>query len=146
MNDKLVQTLVLVCAVLCAAFAPDSVSAKEYQRVVPLLKDSRTILGQPLAYPTEGQAQIQSVIVTMLPGEETGAHTHPYPTYGYILEGELTVTYPGGVEKIYRKGEAVMEAVNTLHNGRNSGSVPVRILVVFMGVEGESNTLLPDSR
>ena len=119
-----------------------SYGKEPYQRVVPLLKDGKTILGEPLAYPQDGDLQIQPVIVTMLPGEETGPHTHPYPTYGYMLEGELTVTYPGGVKKVYRKGDAFMEAVNTVHNGRNSGSEPARVLVVFMGVEGEANTLL----
>lgn len=115
-------------------------AGKEYPPVAPLLKDSHTILGQSLTYPTDGPAQIQSVIVTMQPGEETGLHTHPHPTFGYILEGELTVSYPDKVKKTYKQGQAVMEAVDTLHNGKNTGSVPVRILVVFMGVEGEANT------
>ncbi|WP_136658135.1 cupin domain-containing protein [Nitratireductor sp. XY-223] len=118
-------------------------ATQDYQRVVPLLNDTTTVLDQPLAYPQDGDAKIQSAIVTMLPGEETGVHSHPYPTYGYILSGELTVTYPGGVRKVYKQGEAVMEAVNTLHNGRNDGAEPVRILVVFMGVDGEANTLFP---
>jgi len=114
----------------------------EYQRVVPLITTSETILGQPLAYPTEGTPQIQSAIVTLLPGEETGMHSHPYPTYGFVLDGELTVSYPGGVSKLFRKGEAVMDAVNALHNGKNNGSEPMRVLVVFMGVEGKANTIL----
>lgn len=114
--------------------------AKDYPPVKPLLKDGKTILGQPLTYPTDGPAQIQSVIVTMPPGAQTGLHTHPYPTYGYILEGELTVSYPAGVTKTYRQGEAVMEAVDTPHNGKNTGTEPVRILVVFMGVEEKANT------
>lgn len=114
--------------------------ARDYPPVEPLLKDGKTILGQTLTYPTDGPAQIQSVIVTMQPGEETGLHTHPYPTFGYMLEGELTVSYPGGVKKTYKQGDAVMEAVNTLHNGKNTGTVPVRILVVFMGVGGQANT------
>ncbi|MCR9136802.1 MAG: cupin domain-containing protein [Alphaproteobacteria bacterium] len=114
--------------------------AKDYPPVNPLLKGGKTILGQPLTYPTDGPAQIQSVIVTMPPGAQTGLHTHPYPTFGYILEGELTVSYPAGVTKTYRQGEAVMEAVDTPHNGKNTGTEPVRILVVFMGVEGKANT------
>ncbi len=135
--------LVLPLALLAGlAVTGPSFGKEPYQRVVPLLKDNKTILNEPLAYPQDGTPQIQSVIVTMLPDEETGPHRHPYPTYGYMLEGELTVTYPGGVEKVYREGDAFMEAVNTVHNGRNSGAGPARVLVVFMGVEGEANTLL----
>ncbi|MEX3011744.1 cupin domain-containing protein [Hoeflea sp. TYP-13] len=137
-------TSVIPSAVLAFALMTGIAAAKDYQRVVPLLNDSKTILGQPLAYPSKGTPKIQSVIVTMLPGEETGPHTHPYPTYGYILEGELTVSYPGGIKKVYKKGEAVMEAVNAIHNGKNTGSEPVRILVVFMGVADQANTLLPE--
>ncbi|MCP4315816.1 MAG: cupin domain-containing protein [Hyphomicrobiales bacterium] len=128
--------------VLALTLAPGITASKDYQRVVPLLNSGKTVLDQPLSYPTDGSAKIQSVIVTMLPGEETGPHTHPYPTYGYILEGELTVSYPQGVQKVYKKGEAVLEAVNTVHDGKNTGNVPVRILVVFMGLEGQPNTFL----
>lgn len=123
---------------LMAATVP--ATAKDYPPVKPLLKSGKTILGQTLAYPTDGPAQIQSVIVTMQPGDETGLHTHPHPTFGHILEGELTVSYPAGVTKTYKQGQAVMEAVDTPHNGKNTGTVPVRILVVFMGVEGQANT------
>ena len=112
------------------------------QRVAPLMTTGETVLGQPLSYPTRGMPQIQSSIVTMLPGEETGLHSHPHLTYGYILHGELTVSYQGGVTKTYRKGEAFMEAVDTQHNGRNTGSEPMRVLVVFIGIEGEANTIL----
>jgi quercetin dioxygenase-like cupin family protein len=132
----------LLAVVLGLILTGSHAASEEYQRVVPLLKDGKTVLGQPLVYPTDGPPQIHSVVVTMLPGEETGLHTHPYPTYGFILDGELTVSYPGGVEKVYKQGEAVMEAVDTLHNGKNNGTEPVRVLVVFMGVEGGTNTLL----
>lgn len=132
----------LVSTVLAFMLAAGSATALEYKRVVPLLDSGRTVLQQPLSYPTDGPARIQSVIVTMLPGEETGPHSHPYPTYGYILEGELTVSYPLGARKVYKEGEAVLEAVNTVHDGKNTGTVPLRILVVFMGLEGQPNTIL----
>ncbi|WP_419906928.1 cupin domain-containing protein [Hoeflea sp.] len=138
---RFIALTVVFAGLVSAAHGHD---ARDYQRVEPLLDDKTTVLGQPLAYPQQGDAKIQSAIVTLLPGEETGTHTHPYPTYGYILSGELTVTYPGGVEKVYKQGQAVMDAVNEPHNGRNTGTEPVRILVVFMGVDGKANTLFPE--
>lgn len=141
MNARCITLAVVFLGLVSAVHGKEA--KQDYQRVVPLLDDSATVLDQPLAYPSDGTAKIQSAIVTMLPGEETGVHTHPYPTYACILSGELTVTYPGGVKKVYKQGEAVMEAINTLHNGRNDGSEPVRILVVFMGVDGKANTLFP---
>ncbi|MDA4845517.1 cupin domain-containing protein [Hoeflea poritis] len=136
--------IALTAILVGLASASHGHDARDYQRVEPLLDTKTTVLDQPLAYPQHGDAKIQSAIVTLLPGEETGTHSHPYPTYGYILSGELTVAYPGGIEKVYRQGEAVMDAVNEPHNGRNDGSVPVRVLVVFMGVDGEANTHFPD--
>ncbi len=112
--------------------------------VAPLLSTSQTIIGQPIVYPAGSQAKITSVIVTMLPGEKTGWHRHDVPMYGYILQGEVTVDYGAKGIHVYRQGDAVVEAIDWPHNGHNSGTVPARILVVFMGADGVPNTeMLP---
>jgi hypothetical protein len=41
---------------------------------------------------------------------------------------------------VYRAGDALMEAIAVAHNGRNTGSGPVRILAVFIGAEGLTPT------
>jgi quercetin dioxygenase-like cupin family protein len=104
-----------------------------------------TILDQLIAYPDVPPAQVSSSILTIPPGVATGWHFHTAPMYAYILEGTLTVTYEtesGNVEKIYRAGEAIMEAVGTHHNGVNKTDSPVRVLVVNMGAAGVANTTL----
>jgi quercetin dioxygenase-like cupin family protein len=104
-----------------------------------------TILDQPIAYPGELPAQVSSTILTVPPGAATGWHFHSAPMYAYILEGTLTVTYDvDGVtrEKVYRAGDALLEAVGTHHNGMNNADVPVRVLVVNMGAAGVPNTTL----
>ena len=112
--------------------------------VTSLLSTGQTILSQPIAYPTQSPAKIVSAIVTMLPGEETGWHQHDVPMFGYILEGEVTVTYAGKGTHVYRQGDALMEAINIPHNGRNTGKIPARILAVFMGADGVPDTeMLP---
>ena len=112
--------------------------------VTSLLSTGQTILSQPIAYPTQSPAKIVSAIVTMLPGEETGWHQHDVPMFGYILEGEVTVTYAGKGTHVYRQGDALMEAVDIPHNGRNTGKIPARILAVFMGADGVPDTeMLP---
>jgi len=78
--------------------------------------------------------------ITLQPGQQTGWHTHPVPLFGYILEGELTVDYGPKGQRIYRKGDGLAEAMNEAHNGRNAGQNPVKILAVFVGMEG-----MPDS-
>ena len=109
--------------------------------VSKLLTSSQTVIGQPIVYPTAKPAKITSVIVTMLPGEKTGWHQHDVPMFGYILEGEVTVDYGSKGTRVYRQGEAVMEAIDWPHDGHNTGTGPARILAVFMGAEGIPNTV-----
>lgn len=108
----------------------------------PLLdKQAADVLDQVLAYPNASQAQVSSSIITIPVGMETGLHRHDAPMYAYVLEGELTVTYDGGTVKTYRTGEAIMEAVGTAHNGKNTGTTPVKVLVVNIGADGVANTV-----
>ena len=43
--------------------------------------------------------------------------------------------------KVFRKGDAFVEAIDTVHNGRNLGKEDVRLLAVFMGADGSQNTV-----
>jgi quercetin dioxygenase-like cupin family protein len=132
---------VLLGAVLLVASADRGATR---DTVTSLLNTGQTILSQPIAYPTHSPAKIVSAIVTMLPGEETGWHQHDVPMFGYILEGEVTVTYAGKGTHVYRQGDALMEAIDIPHNGRNTGKIPARILAVFMGADGVPDTeMLP---
>jgi len=101
-----------------------------------LLSSETTVIDQPLAYPTDGQAEVTASIVTLLPGAETGWHVHPGPMFGYMLEGELTVDYGDEGSRVYRTGDSLMEAMNWPHLGVNTGDVSARVLTVYMGVEG----------
>ena len=112
------------------------------EQVSSLLNTGQTILGQPVAYPTQTPAKITSAIITMQPGEATGWHQHDVPMFCYILEGEVTVDYGAKGTHAYRQGEALMEAIDVAHDGRNTGTGPARILAVFMGAEGVPDTVM----
>jgi quercetin dioxygenase-like cupin family protein len=96
---------------------------------------------QPFSYPTKKPARVTAAIVTMPPGGTTGWHEHPVPLFGYMLEGEITVDYGPHGKRVYRKGDALMEAIDAAHDGHNTGQGVARILAVFMGAEGVSNTM-----
>lgn len=135
-------------AVGAAVFAlPIKALSQDDKPIVETLLETRTtILGQPLAYPSGGPAEITAVIVTLAPGQETGRHRHPVPLYGQVLSGQLTVDYGESGElgsKTYTAGDAFMEAMDTWHNGRNSGDEALRILAIYMGAEGVPNTEKP---
>jgi len=127
------------------ALAPLPLAADEAAgvSVETLFSGSMTAIGQPLAYPA-GEAVVTSQLVTLPPGTATGWHLHAVPLYGYILEGELIVDYGEKGTHVYRAGDSLLEAVDWPHNGHNRGSVPVRILAVYIGAEGLADaTKLP---
>lgn len=135
------MTRTILAGALALALYATPLAAADYQRTEMLFDGSQTVVGETLAYPTTGPAKVTSLIVAMEPGETTGPHRHGAPTYGYILEGQVTVDYGTHGKRTYRKGEAFMEAEGVTHDGVNDGDVPVRILVVFMGAEGTANVI-----
>jgi quercetin dioxygenase-like cupin family protein len=105
-----------------------------------VLSTGSTVTGEPVRYPSGAPAQITAVEITLQPGQQTGWHTHPVPLFGYIIEGELTVDYGTKGKRTYLKGDGLAEAMNEAHNGHNMGPHPVKILAVFIGMEGVQGT------
>jgi len=101
-------------------------------QAVQLLASGETIVGEKIAYPAGAPAKVTAAILTLAPGASTGWHTHGLPTFGYILEGELTVDYGDKGRRVYRAGDALLEAIAIAHDGRNTGAGSMRILAVFM--------------
>ncbi len=99
-----------------------------------------TVLGQPISYPG-GDAQVTMSVVTLGPGESTVNHIHEAPMAAYILEGEVTVDYGDEGTFTFGEGDALLEALDVVHEGTNTGSDPVRILVINMGSDEVENTV-----
>lgn len=109
-------------------------------KVTPLLKTETSWDGKPIVYP-EGKAEITGMMVEIAPGGETGWHLHEVPSFGMLLEGELEVTLKDGSVKHLKAGDALVEVVNTLHNGRNTGATPAKIVVFYAGAVGKQLTI-----
>lgn len=77
--------------------------------------------------------------ITVAPGAGTGWHYHPGEVFGYIAEGTMT-HYDGGctVDEVYPTGAPVKEGVGSgfVHNGRNTGSTPLVMEVVYINPVG----------
>ena len=126
----------LLGAVLCALALPVcALEGTSGLHITPLLKTTTTWEGKALRYP-EGQAEITGLIVEIPVGAETGWHGHPVPSFGMVLEGSLAVTLKDGRVKRIAAGEAIAEVVDTLHNGRNVGDRPVKLVVFYAGAVG----------
>ena len=133
--------MLAVAALSALCFWAGLTSAREPAlKVDVLLSTSKTVIGEPLRYPTQTPAKVTAAIVTVPAGATTGWHSHGVPLFAYILEGELKVDYGPDGERVYKKGDALIEAVNLPHNGTNTGSAPAKVLAVFIGAEGLENT------
>jgi quercetin dioxygenase-like cupin family protein len=136
MFKKIFFTLLLLTFSI-AAFALEN---SDGVKVTPLLKTTTSWDGAQLKYP-EGQAEITGLIVEIAPGAQTNWHLHPVPSFGLLMEGELDVHLKDGQIKHLKAGEALAEVVNTMHNGKNVGKTPVKILVFYAGSVGSQLTI-----
>jgi quercetin dioxygenase-like cupin family protein len=116
-----------------------STTAQQAPKVSPVVKATATASGQKLQYPQTDKPEIESVLIEIAPGGESGRHMHPVPTYVYVVEGTLTVEMDDGSPREYAAGSGFLESVNTWHNGKNLGKAPVKVLVVFVSEEGKKN-------
>ena len=133
--------LATVFSVTTLAIAPTITWAQAYP-TVDLLSSGTTVVGEVVHYPTSGPAKVTVSIVTIAPGAQTVFHRHPAPLVAYILEGEMSVDYGAKGTKYYRKGDALIEAMDIAHRGMNAGPDVVKILAVYLGAEGTANVAL----
>jgi quercetin dioxygenase-like cupin family protein len=132
--SRLAVGLTLALLVVSSTIAAEPASGTR-----TVLSTGTTVTNEPIRYPS-GVPRINAVEITLAPGQQTGWHTHPVPLFGYILEGELTVDYGALGKRTFRQGEALVEAMNEVHNGRNTGEGVLKILAVFMGADGVPDT------
>ena len=116
-----------------AAFALEESDAVS---VSTILKTQTTWDGAPIVYP-KGQAEVTGMLVEIAVGAQTGWHLHPVPSFAVVVEGELEVHLKNGMVKKLNAGDGLAEVVNTLHNGHNVGTVPVKLFVFYTGVVGD---------
>ena len=107
----------------------------------PILTTTKTAIGQPIVLPTK-DAQVVVTMLEIAPGTKLPRHEHPFQRYGYLMQGELTVEYEGGQRQVFHAGDFIVEALGVWHFGTNTGSDPVKLLVIDQVEAGKSNTIL----
>lgn len=141
LGKRLQRVLVLVSIGGAAAggYVAGSVAETAQQKpapITPLLVTDKTVMGEPIVYPSGAPAELTAAIMTLPPGGETPIHVHNVPVAGIVLEGEITVDYGEKGTRTFKQGEAVAEAMLVPHKGTNPSDKPVRIFVLFMGAKG----------
>jgi quercetin dioxygenase-like cupin family protein len=95
----------------------------------------RTIL---LKADDPGSANYEAVmaIAEIAPGAESGKHRHPGVEVAYVLEGSVIIEHAGQPPVTVNAGEALKNDA-AVHNARNPGTKPVKILAVYIVEKGK---------
>jgi len=87
----------------------------------------------------EGMAGKEGVmyIAELAPGASAGKHFHPGPEFAYVLEGTLTLEPQGKAPMTIKAGEAFHNQAKIVHDAKNAGTTPTKVLVFLVGEKGQ---------
>ena len=103
---------------------------------VPAVKRN-VVLKQDMTIP--GREAVMAV-VEIPPGAEEGRHSHPAEVFAFVEEGTLTLEQEGKPTETLKAGDHFYAAPGQVHQGKNNGSAPVKLLVVFVAEKGKPLT------
>jgi quercetin dioxygenase-like cupin family protein len=75
--------------------------------------------------------------VEVAAGGVAGWHTHPGDEVSYVSEGEATLLVAGQAPRKVVAGEGFVIPAGVVHNARNDGAVPVRLVGVYVVEKGK---------
>ena len=97
-----------------------------------LIRTSQSWDGVELPDYFKGRPELVAVKYVFPAGKKLGWHHHVAMNYGVLVQGELTIVGQDGKEKTVHEGEAVVEMVNTIHRGENSGKKDAILYVFYL--------------
>ena len=118
-------TAVWVCLALTATLAAQN----GVQRTVVQKMDS-SVPGR----------DVLSVRVEFAAGASTGRHTHPGDEIDYVVEGEGEWLVDGQVSRKAKAGDSIIIPGGTVHEARNAGGSPLKVMAVFVVEKGKPLT------
>ena len=80
------------------------------------------------------------VSVEFAPGGTTGRHTHPGDEYTFVLQGTLELSAEGRETRRASAGDVVHNPRGLVHEARNVGDSPARLVVTFVIDKGNPIT------
>jgi len=75
-------------------------------------------------------------IAEIAPGAMAGKHRHPGIEIGYILDGSVTLEHEGEPARMLKAGDSFKNEPG-VHNAKNTGTTPVKILAVYLVEKGK---------
>ena len=80
------------------------------------------------------EATVLKIVINV--NEELPMHKHDLVNIAYVKKGTLTVITDKNKEITLHEGEVLPELVGTYHYGKNTGNVPVELIVFYLGEKG----------
>ena len=81
-----------------------------------------------------------SVRVEFAAGASTGRHTHPGDEIDYVVEGEGDWLVEGQANRKAKAGDSIIVPGGTVHEARNTGASPLKVMAVFVVEKGKPLT------
>ncbi|MGY4539516.1 quercetin dioxygenase-like cupin family protein [Mucilaginibacter sp. UYNi724] len=105
-----------------------------------LTTSHHTILEQALPSKAFKNKSVEMLIVDLPPLSTSIAHRHPYPTFGYVVSGEIASVFEGK-KHVYKAGDSFYETPQGLHSGswNESATVPAKLLVFYVKEKNKTN-------
>src|SRR4029450_2444430 len=95
----------------------------------------RTILLRPRGPGSQTHEAVMGV-AEIAPGAMAGKHRHPGIEIGYVLEGSVTLEHEGEPTRVLKAGDSFNNGPG-VHNARNTGPTPAKILAVYLVEKGK---------
>jgi quercetin dioxygenase-like cupin family protein len=76
-------------------------------------------------------------LAEFVPGGAAGKHTHPGEELGYVVEGTLELLIDGQPPRTVKAGESFFVPAGMVHDGRNVGSGPAKVLATYIVEKGK---------
>lgn len=105
--------------------------------VQELVKSTTSWDGSTLPPYPRGQPEITIKRVIIPVGGRLELHRHPVINAGVLVRGHLTVKAVSGKSIEVSAGEPLVELVDTVHYGCNTGTEPAEILVIYAGTTNQ---------
>ena len=124
----------------------DGHSASHGVKIEELANSTEMWDGSTLPVYPRGQPKIKVLRIQVPNGVTLPWHYHPVINAAYILQETLELKLQDGAQKIYRKGDALIEVVNTIHTGKALGPTDVDLIVFYAGEKTMTTTILDDRK
>ena len=80
------------------------------------------------------EVTVLNIIINV--GEELPMHKHDLVNIAYVKKGTLTVITDKNKEITLHEGEVLPELIGKYHYGKNTGNVPIELVVFYIGEKG----------